>query len=194
MNFNTALRVLVGMLVASSTVESFAPSRSTPASARRIPSRSRTDTTVAYVDTEKVIFDLPGACNVETGSCNAAPVHTETLDAEMDTFADPNDKRYGASDWAHNIVSLPNSSILRDVRSPVGWISGWATLVSVVYTVCNVAGFGGFASKMCLGTTPHSLIASSIGLLLVFRTNSAYQRFAVSCNINHCTSTVTCIG
>ena len=36
------------------------------------------------------------------------------------------------------------------------------------------------AEKMCLGSTPHSFIASTIGLLLVFRTNSAYQKFRVS--------------
>lgn len=38
------------------------------------------------------------------------------------------------------------------------------------------------ADKMCLGSTPHSFIASTIGLLLVFRTNSAYQKFRVSSN------------
>jgi len=30
---------------------------------------------------------------------------------------------------------------------------------------------------MCIPTQPHSLLVSSLGLLLVFRTNSAYQRF-----------------
>lgn len=35
------------------------------------------------------------------------------------------------------------------------------------------------AKHMCLPTTPHSLMVSALGLLLVFRTNSAYQRFAV---------------
>lgn len=101
----------------------------------------------------------------------------EALDAEVDTFADPNDKRYSANDWYHNMVSLPNSAILREIKGPVGWIAAWSTLVSIVYKVCSMRGLGHIADKMCLGPTPHSLISSVIGLLLVFRTNSAYQRF-----------------
>jgi len=34
------------------------------------------------------------------------------------------------------------------------------------------------AGSLCIPTAPHSLMVSSLGLLLVFRTNSAYQRFA----------------
>lgn len=105
-------------------------------------------------------------------SCNI-----EDLDNEVDTYADPNDKRYSASDWAHNMKSLPKSTILREIRGPVRWINAWSTLVSIIYKTCQLAGLQSIANKMCLGATPHSLIASSIGLLLVFRTNSAYQRF-----------------
>jgi predicted membrane chloride channel (bestrophin family) len=32
---------------------------------------------------------------------------------------------------------------------------------------------------MCMSSKPHSFLVSALGLLLVFRTNSAYQRFAV---------------
>uniref|UniRef100_A0A7S2PDQ7 Bestrophin homolog n=1 Tax=Leptocylindrus danicus TaxID=163516 RepID=A0A7S2PDQ7_9STRA len=34
-----------------------------------------------------------------------------------------------------------------------------------------------FASMMCMSKLPHSLLVSSLGLLLVFKTNSAYGRF-----------------
>ena len=113
-------------------------------------------------------------------SCSDSSCSTELLDAEMDTFADPNDKRYSASDWFHNMQSLPNSTILREIKGPVGWITAWSTLVSIIYRILYVMGQRNLAERMCLGSTPHSLIASSIGLLLVFRTNSAYQKFRVS--------------
>jgi len=38
--------------------------------------------------------------------------------------------------------------------------------------------WSGLAQHMNLSSTPHSLLVSSLGLLLVFRTNSAYQKFA----------------
>lgn len=38
----------------------------------------------------------------------------------------------------------------------------------------------GMAMGMCLPAGPHGMMVSMLGLLLVFRTNSAYQRFAVS--------------
>ncbi len=112
--------------------------------------------------------------------CGPSSCSVETLDAEMDTFADPNDKRYAASDWLHNMKNFHNSSILRDIKNPVSWITAWSTLVSIVHRSFCVMGHGDLASRMCLGSTPHSLISSSIGLLLVFRTNSAYQKFRVS--------------
>lgn len=74
--------------------------------------------------------------------------------------------------------SLPNSAILRDIGPPVCFMTGWATVISFVYKhllrTNPIA-----AQRMCLPTTPHSLMVSALGLLLVFRTNSAYQRFAV---------------
>lgn len=57
-------------------------------------------------------------------------------------------------------------------------MTSWATVISLAYRhllrTNPVA-----AQRMCLPATPHSLMVSALGLLLVFRTNSAYQRFAV---------------
>jgi len=127
--------------------------------------------------------------------------------------------RISASDWRANIINLPNSTILRDVRNPVAWVFVWATSWSIVYecltrlvgyaaggafapsTGGGVAGFwslwagagaaaatpseagwirlAAWASRrMCLPTLMHSMMVSAMSLLLVFRTNSAYQRFA----------------
>lgn len=180
MNFSGALQLLAGVLAASMAVESFAPSTLLQSAVYRLPSTLlyRNDLSAADIDGAAYALGIPP---MPQSSCGISPYHdTETLDEEMDSFADPNDKRYSASDWFHNMVSLPNSSILGEIRGPVGWITAWSTLVSVLHAICNRVGLGHFSQKMCLGSTPHSLIASSVGLLLVFRTNASYQRFTVS--------------
>jgi hypothetical protein len=91
--------------------------------------------------------------------------------------------RHSASDWLHNVFTLPRSSVLRDIRNPVVTIALWGALVSILQRIMAGSSskvFSKFASDICIGSAPHSFLVSSLGLLLVFRTNSAYQRFNVS--------------
>jgi hypothetical protein len=94
--------------------------------------------------------------------------------------SDSNDQRYSASDWLHNIKTLPRSSILKEIKAPVLTITIWSFLVSLIYQFFVNVGMTGAAQRMCLSSKPHSFLVSALGLLLVFRTNSAYQRFTVS--------------
>ncbi len=56
-------------------------------------------------------------------------------------------------------------------------MTSWATFLSVMYL--HLLRTNPMAAEaMCIPGTPHSLMVSALGLLLVFRTNSAYQRFA----------------
>ena len=191
MNWNQALQIfLVAALTASSTVQSFAPSKlSSTANAGRLQRQTAVPSVLATAPTTSSlhaddahgsypIVDIPPLPSM---SCDGSSCDTELLDAEMDSFADKNDKRYSASDWLHSMQSLPHSGILREIKGPVGWITAWSTLVSIVYKMCNVGKFGSVGSNlacnMSFGSTPHSFISSTLGLLLVFRTNSAYQRF-----------------
>ena len=153
----TLVQVLTGMLPA----ESWAPS--TAALAPRLPSKG-------------LLGHCASSLAYHSAAHAPAALSPPSWDREdPDLAADWVDIRYSASDWFHNVVTLPNSTTLREIRGPVGCIAGWSTLVSLVYRVAGPR----VAKTMCLGTAPHSLIASSIGLLLVFRTNSAYQRFTV---------------
>mmetsp|Transcript_49920 Transcript_49920/g.55741 ORF Transcript_49920/g.55741 Transcript_49920/m.55741 type:complete len:608 (+) Transcript_49920:30-1853(+) len=86
-------------------------------------------------------------------------------------------ERYSSSDWIHNTLSLPNSAILKAIREPVLFMSCWAGFLSALYRYLSLAN-SPVAKMMCLPTTPHSLMSSVLSLLLVFKTNSAYQRFA----------------
>ena len=75
-----------------------------------------------------------------------------------------------SSDWLKNLLSIPFSRTLNRI---------WAHFISVVataVTTCLLMHF--FPQSMWLveglSTTTHSLVGGALGLLLVFRTNSAY--------------------
>jgi len=93
------------------------------------------------------------------------------------------DHRHSASDWLYNIKSFPQSKVLREIRNPVLAVAGWSFAVSLVYRLFQTSGsavLNAAASHMSIPGTAHSFLVSALGLLLVFRTNSAYQRFNVS--------------
>jgi predicted membrane chloride channel (bestrophin family) len=93
-----------------------------------------------------------------------------------DNTSNLNDHRYSASDWLHNIYTIRRSTILRDIQGPVSTIFLWSVSVSVVHRLLK-SFWPAAARFICIPSTPHSLLVSALGLLLVFRTNSAYQRF-----------------
>jgi len=90
----------------------------------------------------------------------------------------PRSDRYSSRDWLHNTITLPNSAILREIRSPVLAITSWATFLSLLHRKFLLNNNLVAAECMYIPGSPHSLMMSALGLLLVFRTNSAYQRFA----------------
>lgn len=81
------------------------------------------------------------------------------------------------SDWWHNTLSLPNSAILRNIRGPVLFMTCWAGILSLTYRRLAITNPQA-AALMSISSLPHSLMSSALSLLLVFKTNSAYQRFA----------------
>jgi len=87
------------------------------------------------------------------------------------------DRRYSASDWLYNLKTWRHSTVLKEIRNPVIALSSWATFLSLAQKAMIMSGKGHWALKMSVPDAPHKLLVSSIGLLLVFRTNSAYQRF-----------------
>ena len=93
---------------------------------------------------------------------------------------DPMNNRHSASDWLYNVRSLPESKVLREIRNPVLSVFVWSLFVSVIYTTFHKSSIrilNAIATNMCIPGTAHSFLVSALGLLLVFRTNSAYQRF-----------------
>ena len=83
-----------------------------------------------------------------------------------------NGLRYGSNDWLINFLTTPFSFILRRIAFH------FLFNVGVAYTVAHYYenGYPQFSIPM----VGHSLLASSLGLLLSYRTNSGYARFWVS--------------
>ena len=109
---------------------------------------------------------------------------------------DPLHNRHSASDWLYNIQSFPQSKVLREIRNPVLAVTGWSFAVSVIYRLCQSSSsslFNVLALHMSIPGTAHSFLVSALGLLLVFRTNSAYQRFNVS-TVVHLRLTTACLN
>lgn len=106
--------------------------------------------------------------------CTTVNRNTNGLNALQDI-----NNHQSAQDWLHNVASLPHSTILRDIISPVATVTIWSTFISIVHKILingskNMQYFG---ACMSVSSQFHSFLVSSLGLLLVFRTNSAYQRF-----------------
>ena len=77
--------------------------------------------------------------------------------------------RYQASDWAKNMRSLPQSLILKRIGSPL--------LFNMLLTLSMCALHAWWKPLPQMIPVPHTLLGSALGLLLVFRTNAAYDRF-----------------
>ena len=83
-------------------------------------------------------------------------------------LAIPQPLRYATRDWLRNIISWPGSPLLRRIAAPVWSFTAWAALVTLATRFVNIPS---------LTLAPHTLVGTALGLLLVFRTNTANDRF-----------------
>lgn len=80
----------------------------------------------------------------------------------------PQAERYSTADWLHNLRTMPSSRLLKRIRNVVAVNFLWSCIVCAGHAVLK------FSSP---GSRSHSLLGGALGLLLVFRTNTAYNRF-----------------
>jgi hypothetical protein len=80
----------------------------------------------------------------------------------------PQAERYSTKDWWHNLKSIRTSRLLKRISGVIKANTIWAIFVCVFHQFIR------FPSP---GYKAHSLLGSALGLLLVFRTNTAYNRF-----------------
>lgn len=80
----------------------------------------------------------------------------------------PQAERYSTKDWLHNLKTLPTSYLLKRISSVILFNTTWSVLIAIAHH---------FTKFQSPGSRTHSLLGSALGLLLVFRTNTAYNRF-----------------
>eukprot|EP00184_Porphyridium_aerugineum_P005069 CAMPEP_0184695116 /NCGR_PEP_ID=MMETSP0313-20130426/2852_1 /TAXON_ID=2792 /ORGANISM="Porphyridium aerugineum, Strain SAG 1380-2" /LENGTH=380 /DNA_ID=CAMNT_0027153511 /DNA_START=379 /DNA_END=1521 /DNA_ORIENTATION=- len=80
-------------------------------------------------------------------------------------------ERYTSLDWLRNLASLPRSAILYRVRSHIFANVAFSALIVLLYDKYPDLPF------WQLSPIPHQLLGTLSSLLLVFRTNSSYDRF-----------------
>jgi len=86
-------------------------------------------------------------------------------------ISDPNHNRHAAKDYWYNLSTLPRSTVLKDIRWPVFSVTIFSFLWSTLHRCYPCT------HKLSISAVPHTLMAKVLGLLLVFKTNSAYGRF-----------------
>lgn len=76
----------------------------------------------------------------------------------------PRGDRYSSKDWFHIAITMPNSGILRSIRSPVIAMTSWATFLSLLHDkLLHINPVR--AEHWYLPTTPHSLMMSALGII-----------------------------
>jgi len=86
--------------------------------------------------------------------------------------------RYAARDWLKTMSSLPKSVVLKRIRSPLRFNLAVTGVVCALHSYIKSNPLCWLATLLpSLPSVPHSLLGSALGLLLVFRTNAAYDRF-----------------
>jgi len=77
--------------------------------------------------------------------------------------------RYSSDDWWLHVLNLPYSRILNRVKAHLGFNTLWAAAVCVYQDETH--------ALQAFPVTPLTLCAAALGLLLVFRTTAAYERW-----------------
>lgn len=77
--------------------------------------------------------------------------------------------RYSSNDWLECLMTLPSSRILKRTKSNIFTNFCWTFMITLLYHKNLIT--------TALPSMVHSILGSALGLLLVFRTNSAYDRF-----------------
>lgn len=110
--------------------------------------------------------------NIETKSnlnpsLNSLHPKSNSKDSKLQAIKGP--VRYSSNDWIDCLLSLPTSRILKRTRKYI--------LVNILWTALLVWLYKFKTLTYVFPSAVHSILGSALALLLVFRTNSSYDRF-----------------
>jgi hypothetical protein len=78
--------------------------------------------------------------------------------------------------WVRSMQSLPQSTVFANTWPEVIAAFAWSSLVVLAHSLLKRA-FGLRYAVPSLSTTPHAFLSTALSLVLVFRTNAAYDRY-----------------
>lgn len=139
--------------------------------------RGRGDGVLQYQEDSNV-FDLQEGEILFSASSTSGKMGSDTT--QSCRHLSSSDRRYSASDWLYNLSTWRHSSVLKDIRNPVIALGTWAAVVSLIHKALYLAGRSNWALQMSIPHAAHSFLVSSIGLLLVFRTNRRKEDLGAS--------------
>lgn len=122
---------------------------------------------------DSILDNIPRRSSCEEDNCD--PFQKQTVKSVNNQIS--------SRDWLHNMKTISKSTVLKEIRNPVLSATVWASIVAMAHrfmAASSIPFLNTISTNMTIGLGVHSFLVSSLGLLLVFRTNSAYQRFVVS--------------
>ena len=79
------------------------------------------------------------------------------------------------TNWVRDLLSTGNSLLLRRIADRLGFVGIWALLVTLFFALSPPE--WGVQERISVPAWPHELVGGFLSILLVFRTDQAYQRF-----------------
>ena len=83
-------------------------------------------------------------------------------------------ERYRSTEWIRSLITLPTTLLFKRIN---GFLLANVLFATLIWTVSVAFPRTSRFLSAGLGPQPHLLVGGALGLLLVFRTNAAYNRF-----------------
>src|SRR6056300_1705292 len=102
----------------------------------------------------------------------AAGGHTPIKSNLLKTLNPKHDRR---GSWVDDIISTGRSRVLSRISERLGFTAIWSAYIATVFTISPQE--WGVTEAFRVPGWPHELVGGFLAILLVFRTDQAYQRF-----------------
>lgn len=163
-----AAAVLLVGLVSVSRSSAFVPPASSSSSAPRADRwPAATAVTVELVGQTPTALFVSSGLNGAAGGEASRRLSLKLPEARRPQFE--SGLRYNSEDWLRNMLSTPRSFLLRRIKFHLMFDQ----LICIAILLANKVG----TRKLTIPLLGHTLLGSFLGLLLVFRKNTAYSRF-----------------
>lgn len=126
--------------------------------------------------TKKVVCTLFSSNTyIELSKCSGKIVYSTRPPSRKLQMVIKGPWRYSSDDWLQCLYSLPTSRILKRVKYNILFLTLWTAFWTYFFTNSRLG--LNFIKSLNFPASVHSILGTALGLLLVFRTNTSYDRF-----------------